>query len=344
MTSNSPLITHISETIDGTIVVRSFGNKQVGRFERLQQTKTDRNMEALGCSEMATQWFSLRIQLISAFMLLATTMSLVYMRSYLSAGLVGLVFQYALQITDQLEWMVKMWSQLETAMVAPERVAEYTNVAQEAPRVIPGAVPGSWPHNGAIKFDNVSFRYKPNDPLVLKEVSFEVKSGEKIGIVGRTGAGKSSLIMALFRINEIASGAVEIAGVNAATVGVKTLRERMAIIPQNPILFKGTLRAYLDPFDAYTDAQLWEALEKVKMTGRVSQEEKKLESTIEENGENYSVGERQMLCMARALLRNCRIVVMDEATAAIDHETDQNLQSVIRTEFASSTVLTIAHR
>ncbi|KAF0693650.1 hypothetical protein As57867_015346, partial [Aphanomyces stellatus] len=172
-------------------------------------------------------------------------------------------------------------------MVAPERVAEYTNVAQEAPRVISGAVPGSWPESGAIKFDNVSFRYKPKDPLVLKEVSFEVKSGEKIGIVGRTGAGKSSLTMALFRINEIASGAVEIAGVNAATVGVKTLRESMAIIPQNPILFKGTLRAYLDPFDEYTDAQLWEALEKVKMTGRVSQEEKKLESTIEENGENY---------------------------------------------------------
>ncbi|KAF0715601.1 Aste57867_3300 [Aphanomyces stellatus] len=342
--TSSPLIAHISESIDGTVVVRSFGDQQIRRFERRLQSKVNQNMQALIGLEVAMLWFSFRIQLISAFMLLATTMSLVYMRSYLSAGLVGLVFQYALQITGQLELTVQMWTMLETAMVAPERVAEYTNVTQEAPRVVSGVVPGSWPHNGAIKFDNVSFRYKPNDPLVLKEVSFEVKSGEKIGIVGRTGAGKSSLTMALFRINEIASGAVEIAGVNAATVGVKTLRESMAIIPQNPILFKGTLRAYLDPFDAYTDAQLWEALEKVKMTGRVSQEEKKLESTIEENGENYSVGERQMLCMARALLRNCRIVVMDEATAAIDHETDQNLQSVIRTEFASSTVLTIAHR
>ncbi|KAF0693729.1 Aste57867_15337 [Aphanomyces stellatus] len=343
-TTRSPLITHLSESIDGAIVIRSCGDKHVRRFERLQHRNVDRNLQTMSCGELASLWFSFRIQMISAFMLLVTTMSLVYMRSYLSAGLVGLVFQYALQITGQLESVVQMWSQLETAMVAPERVAEYTNVVQEAPRVVSGAVPSSWPESGAIKFDNVSFRYKPNDPLVLKEVSFEVKSGEKIGIVGRTGAGKSSLTMALFRINEIASGAVEIAGVNAATVGVKTLRESMAIIPQNPILFKGTLRAYLDPFDEYTDAQLWEALEKVKMTGRVSQEEKKLESTIEENGENYSVGERQMLCMARALLRNCRIVVMDEATAAIDHETDQNLQSVIRTEFASSTVLTIAHR
>ncbi|ETV93494.1 hypothetical protein H310_12538 [Aphanomyces invadans] len=343
-TTRSPLITHISESIDGAIVVRAFGGKQVRRFERLQQNKVNRNMETMFCGELASQWFSFRIQMISAFMLLVTTMSLIYMRSYLNAGLVGLVFGYSLQITGQLEWMVQMWSQLETAMVAPERVAEYTNVVQEAPRVISGAVPASWPEDGSIAFNNVSFRYKPNDPLVLKDVNFSIKSGEKVGIVGRTGAGKSSLTMALFRINEIASGSVVIGGVNTSTVGVKTLRESMAIIPQNPILFKGTLRSYLDPFDQYTDAQLWDALEKVKLTPRIAQEEKKLESTIEENGENYSVGERQMLCMARALLRNCHIVVMDEATAAIDHETDQNLQRVIREEFASSTVLTIAHR
>ncbi|KAH9147937.1 hypothetical protein AeRB84_008549, partial [Aphanomyces euteiches] len=343
-TTRSPLITHISESIDGALLVRAFGGKQVRRFERLQQTKVNRNMETMFCGELASQWFSFRIQMISAFMLLVTTLSLISMRSYLNAGLVGLVFGYSLQITGQLEWMVQMWSMLETAMVAPERVAEYTNVDQEPPRLISGAVAGSWPEDGSITFENVSFRYKPKDPLVLKDVNFHVQSGEKIGIVGRTGAGKSSLTMALFRINDIASGKISIAGVDTTRVGIKTLRESMAIIPQNPILFKGTLRSYLDPFDQYTDEQLWTAIEKVRLSPRISQEEKKLESIIEENGENYSVGERQMLCMARALLRNCRIVVMDEATAAIDHETDQNLQRVIREEFSSSTVLTIAHR
>ncbi|EQC24811.1 ATP-binding cassette, subfamily C (CFTR/MRP), member 5, partial [Saprolegnia diclina VS20] len=196
----------------------------------------------------------------------------------------------------------------------------------------------------SLKFENVSFRYKPNDPLVLKDLNFDIRSGEKIGIVGRTGAGKSSLTMALFRINEIASGHMYMDGVDTKSVGLKTLRESMAIIPQNPILFKGTLRNYLDPFDDYSDDQLWDALTKVRMQTRVSTEELKLESPIEENGENYSVGERQMLCMARALLRQSKIVVMDEATAAIDHETDQNLQQVIRTAFANSTVLTVAHR
>ncbi|CAK4116834.1 unnamed protein product, partial [Aphanomyces euteiches] len=185
-TTRSPLITHISESIDGALLVRAFGGKQVRRFERLQQTKVNRNMETMFCGELASQWFSFRIQMISAFMLLVTTLSLISMRSYLNAGLVGLVFGYSLQITGQLEWMVQMWSMLETAMVAPERVAEYTNVDQEPPRLISGAVAGSWPEDGSITFENVSFRYKPKDPLVLKDVNFHVQSGEKIGIVGRT--------------------------------------------------------------------------------------------------------------------------------------------------------------
>ncbi|RHZ29225.1 hypothetical protein DYB37_012590, partial [Aphanomyces astaci] len=310
-TTRSPMITHISESIDGAVLVRAFGPKQVRRFERLHQVKVDRNNETNFCSDLAGQWFAFRIQMISASMLLVTTLALVYMRNYLTAGLIGLVFNYSLQITNQLEGMVWVWSSLETAMVAPERVAEYTNVEQEAPRVIPGSVPSSWPQDGSVRFDRVSFRYKPNDPLVLKDISFDVKSGEKVGIVGRTGAGKSSLTMALFRINELASGTMVISGVDAFSMGVKTLRESMAIIPQNPILFKGTLRTYLDPFDQYTDAELWAVLAKVRLTGRIAAETDKLQSVVEENGENYSVGERQMLCMARALLRQCRIVVMD---------------------------------
>ncbi|OQS03967.1 ABC transporter-MRP [Thraustotheca clavata] len=330
-TTKSPLMTHISESIEGAVLVRAFGSKQVRRFERQHQTNVDKNNEVLFAGDLAGQWFAFRIQVISATMLLVTTLSLVYLRGVLSPGLIGLVFNYALQITANLEGMVSIWSGLEMAMVAPERVAEYTNIEPEAPRVISGSVPAQWPTAGSLTFTNVSFRYKPNDPLVLKELNFHINAGEKIGIVGRTGAGKSSLTMALFRINEVASGTIAI-------------DNSMAIIPQNPILFKGTLRNYLDPFDDYTDEQLWDVLTKVCMHARVSSEELKLESGVEENGENYSVGERQMLCMARALLRQSKIVVMDEATAAIDHETDQNLQRVIREEFASSTVLTVAHR
>ncbi|KDO25421.1 hypothetical protein SPRG_09363 [Saprolegnia parasitica CBS 223.65] len=343
-TARSPLMTHISESIDGAVLLRSFGTKQVRRFQRLHQTKVNNSVQMMFAHDLLSQWFAFRIQMISACMLFVTTFSLLYLHEYLTAGLIGLVFNYALQITTSLEGMVSVWSNLESAMVAPERVAEYINIEPEAPRYISGATSSAWPASGSLKFENVSFRYKPNDPLVLKDLNFDIRSGEKIGIVGRTGAGKSSLTMALFRINEVASGHMYMDGVDTKSVGLKTLRESMAIIPQNPILFKGTLRNYLDPFDDYSDDQLWDVLTKVRMQSRVATEELKLESPIEENGENYSVGERQMLCMARALLRQSKIVVMDEATAAIDHETDQNLQQVIRTAFAKSTVLTVAHR
>ncbi|KAG9410948.1 hypothetical protein AC1031_018976 [Aphanomyces cochlioides] len=257
-TSASPLITHTSET-----VVRAFGHNQVRRFERIHQEKLDRKNETDFCDDLARQWFSFRVEMISAGMVLTTTVSLDYMHEYLTAGLIGLVFNYALQFTSELGDLIWVWSGLETEMVAAERVAEYTNVEQEATRIIPGSVSSSWPQDGSIQFHNVSFRYKPTDPLVLKNITFQVRSGEKVGIVGRTGAGKSSLTMALFRINEIVSGTMKISGTNISNIGIKTLRESMAIIPQNPILFKGTLRHYLDPFDQYTDAELWDVRNKV---------------------------------------------------------------------------------
>ncbi|EQC39376.1 hypothetical protein SDRG_03578 [Saprolegnia diclina VS20] len=343
-TTQSPLMTHISESIEGTVLVRAFGGKQVRRFERLHMAHVNHAVELMFAESLLSQWFTFRVQMISACMLLATTFSLLYLRSYLTAGLIGLVFNYALQITASLEGMVAVWSDLESAMVAPERIAEYINIEPEAPRYMCGAAPAAWPASGRLAFENVSFRYKPNDPLVLKDLSFDIRSGEKIGIVGRTGAGKSSLTMALFRMAELASGVISIDGIDTKSVGLKTLRQSIAIIPQNPTLFQGTLRANLDPFDDYADDQLRDVLAKVHMDARVSIEALKLNSPIEDNGENYSVGERQMLCMARALLRQSKIVVLDEATAAIDHAMNQNLQQVMRTAFENSTVLTIAHR
>ncbi|KUF82936.1 Multidrug resistance-associated protein 1 [Phytophthora nicotianae] len=344
-TTISPVLTHMSESVDGVSIVRAFG--QVQRFYQTSSAKLDANHKIWYAQVYVTQWFSLRIQLVGSLLLLVVTSSLVLLHRQLNVAMIGLAFSYSLKIAANLEGIIRSITRIETVMISPERMQEYIEIEQEAPFRIPMIDPPAhleWPSTGSIVFDQVSFRYKPGGDLVLRNLSFSVTGGQKIGVVGRTGAGKSSLTMALFRISELASGKVLIDGVDVATIGLKTLREKLSIIPQSPVLFKGPLRAYLDPFDELTDDQLWRSIREIGLQERIAEDERKLMMVVEENGENFSVGERQMLCMARTLLRHSRIVIFDEATAAIDHETDQNLQRVIRTAFAKSTVLTIAHR
>jgi ABC-type multidrug transport system fused ATPase/permease subunit len=303
------------------------------------------------------QWLTVRIQLTGCTFVTLVVGTLVHLRGTLSPGMVGLAFMYAVNIDDTLVWLVQEWSRLELIMVSPERVLEYIGIPQEGSTEAsksltligsqtssPSSVLSSWPSHGAVVFEDVVFNYKPGAEPVLKGVSFSTFSNEKIGIVGRTGAGKSSLTMALFRINELVSGRILIDGVDIAALDLFTLRSRMSIIPQSPVLFQGTMRAYMDPFDEFVDADVWAALDKVGLKETVAALDGKLSHELRVNGENFSVGERQMLCMARALLRRSRLVVMDEATASIDHATERRLQQMIEREFADATVLTIAHR
>ncbi|GMF55872.1 unnamed protein product [Phytophthora fragariaefolia] len=348
-TTQASVLNHLSETIDGAVVIRAYGRGKVDSFHATNSVKLDESNKVWYGQLCVSQWFSLHIQLIGSMLVLVVTVSLVLLRHQLGVAVIGLAFSYALKVSQNLERLVQALSQVEPMMVSPERLQEYADIIQEGPSRLPLDPPSKahrevWPLDGTIQFNHVSFRYKDQGQLVLRDLHFSVRGGEKLGIVGRTGAGKSSLTMALFRINELASGSIAIDGVDISTIGLTTLRENLSIIPQNPVLFKGTLRNYLDPFCNFSDNQLWTTLRQVGLGARIEATNGKLDAPVEENGENFSVGERQMLCMVCSLLRKSRIVIFDEATAAVDHTTDQALQEVIRKVFKDSTVLTIAHR
>uniref|UniRef100_A0A3B3ZX39 ABC-type glutathione-S-conjugate transporter n=1 Tax=Periophthalmus magnuspinnatus TaxID=409849 RepID=A0A3B3ZX39_9GOBI len=339
--SRSPIYTHFNETVQGASVIRAFGEQP--RFILQANERVDFNQTSYFPRFVAT-WLAVNLEFVGNGVVLAASILSVMGKSTLSPGIVGLAVSHSLQVTGILSWIVRSWTDVENNIVSVERVNEYADTAKEASWTIEGSsLPLAWPQKGTIEFQDYGLQYRKGLELALKGITLNVQEREKVGIVGRTGAGKSSLALGIFRILEAAKGKIFVDGVNIADIGLHDLRSRITIIPQDPVLFSGSLRMNLDPFDTYSDEEMWSALELAHLKNFVSNLPDKLNYECSEGGENL-LGQRQLVCLARALLRKTKILVLDEATAAVDLETDTLIQSTIRTQFEDCTVLTIAHR
>nr|XP_045598586.1 ATP-binding cassette sub-family C member 3-like isoform X1 [Procambarus clarkii] len=341
--AKSPIYSHFGECVQGASIIRAF--KKQDNFIHTSHMKTDYCLQAFMANLACNRWLGIRLEFIGNIIIFAAAIFVVAGRGSVSSGIVGLTLTYALNVTVILNFLVRMSSEIEANIVSVERIKGYIEEEHEAPwNIEVSTPPKSWPEWGCLTFTNYQTRYRPGLDLVLKDITCTINPGEKVGIVGRTGAGKSSLTLALFRIIEANGGTIDIDGINIAKIGLQDLRQCLSIIPQDPVLFSGTLRINLDPFGTYNDADVWHALELAHLSSFVRAQDLGLQTNIDEGGSNLSVGQRQLVSLARALLRKSRILVLDEATAAIDLETDDLIQTTIRSEFADCTVLTIAHR
>ncbi|XP_030388257.1 canalicular multispecific organic anion transporter 2-like [Scaptodrosophila lebanonensis] len=341
--SRSPIYSHFSETLTGVSTIRAFSVKN--RFINESDAKVDKNQAFKYPSMISNRWLAVRLEMLGNMIILFTSLFAV-LGGQTNPALVGLSVTYAMQVTQILNWLVRTISDVETNIVSVERIKEYSESKQEAPWEQEQDMSKSknWPEEGCVSFENLKVRYRKGLDLVLHGVTFYVRGGEKIGIVGRTGSGKSSLMLSMFRIIEASEGRILIDGTDIASLGLHMLRSRLSIIPQDPVLFSGSLRINLDPFGVKSDDDIWKALELSHLKSFVKGFPAGLNHSIVEGGENLSVGQRQLVCLARALLRKTKVLVLDEATAAVDLETDDLIQKTIRSEFKECTVLTIAHR
>lgn len=341
--ARSPLFQRFSETIDGVAVVRAFARQ--GEFERVFTSHLERQQSAYYCSVAVNRWLAVRLELVGTVIVALTAALAVAERDSADPGAVALAVSYALSVTQSLNWLVRMAAQRDTAIISVERLLEYSDgLPREAPaRTATGALPPGWPRDGGVSFEGVEMRYRDGLPLALRGVSFDVRAREKIGLVGRSGSGKSSVAMTLLRAVELSGGRIVIDGVDIAGVGLLDLRERVCIIPQDPVLFSGSVRESVDPLGDYADEEVWAALAGAHVDATV-RAMGGLGASITEGGSNVSLGERQLICLSRALLRRSRVLIMDEASSAVDVRTDALIQQTIRDRFTDCTVLTIAHR
>ncbi|KAH6565614.1 hypothetical protein BASA50_007974 [Batrachochytrium salamandrivorans] len=380
--SSSPIYAQFGETLNGVSTIRAYGAED--RITQQIQRKVDANHRAYFYLFATNRWLSLRTSVLSEAIVFGAGISIIL--SGVTAGWAGVAFIFANQFTSMMSRMIQIHSSMEMAMNAVERVEEYSKLPQEPPAIIElFRPPANWPTHGQIEVTDLTIKYAPDLPDALTNVSFSVRPCEKLGVVGRTGAGKSTLSTAFFRILPFVNGTITIDGVDISRLGLRDLRSCLTIIPQDPVLFEGTLRSNLDPLDEHADNKIWEALlhsnlleslQKPKekrgamlvssdeedvasgsasptssapalwdgLTNSGTNQKLSLDAHVSENGNNFSQGQKQLLCLARALLRSRRVIFLDEATASVDTDTDVKIQQTIRTQFTDATVLTVAHR
>lgn len=338
--TRSPVYNHFSEMISGLSSVRAYGAEQ--SFIGLSDSKVDTTLNCSYLLFLGKMWLGTRLDIISNFIVLAGNLLLVSKKGSIVPGVACYIVSYSMGTSFAFNFIVHYASEVEASIVASERIEEYADVNPEAEWTVESRPDSDWPKDGCVKFDEYSTRYREGLDLVLRDVNLEINRGEKIGVVGRTGAGKSSLTLSLFRLIEAAHGRILIDDVDISKIGLHDLRRRLTIIPQDPVIFSGTLRVNIDPNGSYTDEDIWSALERAHVKSQFVGTG--LETEIAEGGSNLSVGQRQLLCLARAILQKKKILIMDEATAAVDVETDALIQTTIRRDFADCTIITIAHR
>ncbi|CAI9274124.1 unnamed protein product [Lactuca saligna] len=343
-TTKSLVANHLAESVAGAMTIRAF--KQEDRFFAKNLQVVDINASPYIHSFAANNWLIQRLEIISATVLSASGLCMVLLPpGTFTSGFIGMAMSYGLSLNMSLVMSIQNQCTLVNYIISVERVNQYMHLPSEAPLVIEeNRPPSNWPDEGKVEIQGLQIRYRPDAPLVLRGVSCTFEGGHKIGIVGRTGSGKTTLIGALFRLVEPVGGKIIVDGIDISTVGLHDLRSRFGIIPQDPTLFNGTVRYNLDPLCQHTDQQIWEVLGKCQLREAVQDKAGGLDSIVVEDGTNWSMGQRQLFCLGRALLRRSKILVLDEATASIDNATDTMLQETIRSEFADCTVITVAHR
>ena len=345
----SEVFARFSEAVSGTASIRAYGLQD--HFVNGIYKSVDQMNSAYYLTFSNQRWLSVRLDAIGNLLVFTTGILVVTSRFDVSPSIGGLVLSYILSIVQMIQFTVRQLAEVENAMVSTERLYYYGTELDEEPPLHLKDIPDSWPQKGEIVFDEVQMRYRAGLPLVLQGLNMTVAGGERIGVVGRTGAGKSSIMSTLFRLVELSGGTITIDGINIAQVGLKDLRTRLAIIPQDPTLFRGTVRSNLDPFNEHTDLELWSALRQSDLVDANADLDDKtthgrihLDGVVEEEGLNFSLGQRQLMALARALVRGSRIIVCDEATSSVDMETDQKIQRTIQSGFKGKTLLCIAHR